>query len=92
AGMTEHDALSIYRSEPPTLLTRQPYAEADIGRDLNGSSLFRQIARSDRGAFRDTADSDREPRLSAYRKVEGLPLVLGIEQPESLVLAEWRQK
>jgi signal transduction histidine kinase/ActR/RegA family two-component response regulator/HPt (histidine-containing phosphotransfer) domain-containing protein len=49
---------------------------AHVGSDMRGGELFRQVARADAGAYQAASTSDGVVRLTAYRKVKDLPLIV----------------
>jgi PAS domain S-box-containing protein len=74
------------------LVTRRPFEEQDIGRDLSSSALFNSLRRAPAGAFEAKSSIDRIIRLYSYRRVENLPLVIGVGIPLREIYAPWLQR
>lgn len=72
------------------VLTRLPYNRNDVGKDLSHSPVFVQFLKDGAGSFVGTATLDGVRRLYTYRRVHGLPLVVGVAPALSEVYAEWR--
>jgi diguanylate cyclase (GGDEF)-like protein len=72
------------------LLARWPYDEAMLGRDLNGSDLYKQLATARSGRFETAAMTDGIQRLVVYSQIGDLPLVIGVGQSTDGIYAQWR--
>ncbi len=95
-------SLSIGRESPAgeiafvrddgSLLVRHRMDMADIGATLRDSPLFRtHLPRAADGVFTDEA-ADGSPRIVAYRRVAGLPLVVTAAVAEDDALVDWRER
>lgn len=75
------------------MVARWPHLPEWHGRKLADSPIPARIAAGEpAGVFSRTAIVDAEPRLFAYRKVEGLPFIYSVGLAEADFLAEWRQR
>jgi len=78
-------------SERGLLLARTKDDGTLVGRDMSGSTLFKERLRTARAAiYYFTSPVDGLDRISAYRASERYPLVLLATQSQSDVLARWR--
>jgi diguanylate cyclase (GGDEF)-like protein len=73
------------------LLTRWPYKEEFIGRDLKGAALYKHLARERTGSFETNALTDGVRRLVGYSQIGDLPLVVGVGRATTDIFADWRQ-
>jgi signal transduction histidine kinase len=55
----------------------------------NQTSLFWHLQHADSGSYIDASPTDGRQRLVAYRKIDGLPLVVAYAQATSAVFAGW---
>ena len=78
--------------ENATIVTRRPFAEAEIGRSMAGSELVRHLATSPAGSYQGVSVIDGVRRIFSYRHVAGLPLTISVGISTDEVYAEWRQK
>ena len=78
--------------EDGTLLAALPPVPGGAGRSYAGHPLF-AIARAqgESGALRGDGIVEAEPRLLAYRKVRGYPLLVVISTPLSEIFAPWER-
>jgi PAS domain S-box-containing protein len=74
------------------LIARSPMRPLDIGRDLSAGPLFTHLRYAPVGSFETTASTDGVRRLYTYRKVDGLPFVVGVGIARTQIYAEWSQK
>ena len=73
-----------------TLLARGPHLESVIGASFADQPLFSErLPRSAAGTFRDEGRIDALRRVSSYRAVAGLPLVVVVGLDETEVLSAW---
>jgi PAS domain S-box-containing protein len=78
--------------EDGTLLTALPPVPGGAGRSYAGHPLFALArARGESGAMRADGIVEPEPRLLAYRKVRGYPLLVVISTPLAEILAPWER-
>ena len=72
------------------LLTREPFIANAIGRSFATSPLFTDLLnRTDGGTYEITGFYDGQPRLTGYKAVPGLPLVVLVSFSRAEVLAPW---
>lgn len=84
-------SVSLYSTDG-TLLTRRPYDERDIGRNLSDSELFRRLPGASSGTFETNSRVDGIRRLFTYRQVGVLPLVVSVAVTTKTVYANWVKK
>lgn len=65
---------------------RRNSASEDIGEDIGGSRLFRELSQADHGTFHATSAVDNARHIYAYRKLKEYPLVVvaGLAENEAL--------
>ena len=74
-----------------TLLARRPFVEANIGRDLSQSSLFKEyLPQAPSGIALTRSSTDGVKRLNSYRRLTRYPLVVAAALAEDDILADWR--
>lgn len=74
-----------------TLMLRQPFDAAVIGRNLSGSMIFNQLAAHDGpGTIMMVSSVDAVERLYSYRRVAHYPLVVSTALSKQDILANWR--
>ncbi|HYD66716.1 sensor histidine kinase [Azospirillum sp.] len=84
--------IAIYRDDG-AILVRNRMTAADIGRTMAGTPLFREhLPAAPAGIFAERSAADGVERLVAYRRVEGLPLVVTAAVDRTDALAEWRER
>lgn len=72
------------------LLVRRPFSEANIGRDLRGGGIFKDLLpKAPVGSAEITSSTDGVVRLNSYRKLEAYPLVVAVAFARDDVLATW---
>ena len=75
-----------------TMLVRQPYDETSIGKDFASTPLFREwLPWASSGVFRAFDESDQVWRITAYQRVDRLPLVVDVALSEPEALTNWRR-
>jgi signal transduction histidine kinase len=84
-------SITLFRADR-TIMARMPFDEQGIGRRLTGAQVFRHVETSAAGIFEDVSAFDGQRRVFAYRKLDGLPLILSVGQSSDAILAEWRLK
>jgi signal transduction histidine kinase len=83
------DAASLLRTDG-TLLTRVPFAEANVGRVLaNGRIFVRHLPESPRGVFDEVVVIDGTRRIVGYAQVGATDLLVVFSQGTEAALAEW---
>lgn len=83
------DAASLMRTDG-TLLTREPFAEPNIGRTLpNGRIFVRYLPEAPRGVFDEVVVIDGRRRLVGYSQVGATDLLVVFSQETEVALAEW---
>ncbi|KAB1076326.1 GGDEF domain-containing protein [Methylobacterium planeticum] len=75
-----------------TLLVRQPFVAANVGRSIAGGATFRRFNESPRGTFVENSAIDGAERLYAYAHVGGLPLIVDVALGTESILAAWLPK
>ena len=72
------------------LIAREPFVANTIGRSFASGPLFsRYLAQADGGSFEISGYYDGQPRISGYKAVPGLPLVVLVSLSRPDVLAPW---
>ena len=84
-------SVALFRSDG-TLISRTPYDEHLVGRELAGLGVFQHYPQSQAGVFTGTSSIDGVKRLYAYRQIDNLPLVLVVGTAAETMLAPWREK
>jgi diguanylate cyclase (GGDEF)-like protein len=74
-----------------TLLVRRPFVEANIGRDMSQSSLFRHLEQAPSGSLEIDAFTDGVRRLSSFERGHRYPLVIAVAQDKNELLETWRR-
>ncbi len=80
-------AVGLFRTDG-TLLVRAPFDEGMLGRRYSGP-LFEALARSPNGLFDAVVQTDGLRRITAYRSLDGLPLVVAVGFAVQDVLRTW---
>ncbi|MGF6558592.1 diguanylate cyclase (GGDEF)-like protein [Pseudomonas sp. S30_BP2TU TE3576] len=76
-----------------TIVIRRPFKETDIGTSLAKSPLFtRLLPKGDAGTATITSIIDGVERVTAYRRVEGYPLIVFTALNKDEVLGSWRME
>lgn len=72
------------------LLVRRPFSEANIGRDLRGGGIFRDLLpKALVGSAEIRSSTDGVVRLNSYRKLDAYPLVVAVAFSRDDILAHW---
>jgi diguanylate cyclase (GGDEF)-like protein len=72
------------------LLAREPFVADAIGRSFASGPVFsRYLEQADAGSFEVSGYYDGQPRISGYKAVPGLPLVVMVSLSRAEVLASW---
>jgi signal transduction histidine kinase len=75
-----------------TMLVRQPYDEASIGKNFAATPLFREwLPWASSGVFRAFEEIDQVWRIIAYQRVDRLPLIVDVALSEPEALTDWRR-
>jgi PAS domain S-box-containing protein len=76
-----------------TIVARVPLQPGDIGRSIRNGPMYKYFAEASVGQF--VAGSLAEPttqRLYLYKRLGDLPLIVSVNIPEDVVLADWWRK
>lgn len=74
-------------------IARQPAMEGFVGTSFAGGMLFGQfLKRASRGTFENAYPTDGVARITAYQRIEDLPLVFLVGLSKSEVLADWKTR
>ena len=73
------------------LLVRRPFVEANVGRDMSQSGLFKQLELSPIGSVELVASTDGVRRINSYEKGKSYPLVVAVAKDIEELLAPWRE-
>jgi diguanylate cyclase (GGDEF)-like protein len=84
------DGAVLLASLDGPLLVRRPFTEANIGRDMRESGIFRQLKQAPVGSIEITAATDGIIRLNSYERGHSYPLVLAVARNLDELLAPWR--
>jgi signal transduction histidine kinase len=84
-------SITLFRADR-TIMARMPFDEQGVGRRLGAAPVFGHVETSTAGIFEDVSAFDGQRRVFAYRKLDGLPLILAVGQSSDTILAEWRFK
>jgi len=72
------------------LIAREPFVADAIGRSFASGPMFsRYLGEADAGSFEVNGFYDGQPRISGYKAVPGLPLVVMVTLSRADVLAPW---
>jgi diguanylate cyclase (GGDEF)-like protein/PAS domain S-box-containing protein len=75
-----------------TILVREPLFEANIGRNLGNSPLFRdRLPKQRSGSLEAKSPTDGVVRLNSYNATNEYPLVVGVALAKDEVLAPWHE-
>ena len=76
-----------------TLLVRRPFAEENVGRNLRGTKLFRELLpQSQSGNAELKSSIDGVTRLTSYVQLKTYPLVVLVAESKAEALAAWRTR
>lgn len=73
------------------LLVRRPFSDANVGRDMSNSGLFRQLKKSPSGTIEIVSSTDGARRLNSYATGASYPLMVAVAQDSRELLAPWVQ-
>jgi hypothetical protein len=83
------DAASLMRTDG-TMLTREPFVEANIGRTLpNGRIFAKYLPEASHGVFDEVVIIDGKRRLVGYSQVGSTDLLVVFSQETEVALADW---
>lgn len=72
------------------LLVRRPFVEANVGRDMTDSNVFRLIKTASAGSAEISAATDGAARLNSYQVGTEYPIVVSVGIQMDELLATWR--
>ncbi len=80
--------ITLTRSDG-TILSRFPYDQSLIGRDLSTSPVMNHFLSTGEDFFSENSTIDGRQRLYRFKKFEGYPLTIVVAQAASVVYADW---
>ncbi len=83
--------LSLFRTDG-TLVARSPWNDAVIGRNIGGTSTFRQLTSAPHGVLDATSAIDGQHRTYSFTRLSGLPLILDVAVENREIFAPWRRQ
>jgi diguanylate cyclase (GGDEF)-like protein len=86
-----HGAISLIARDG-TMIMRQPYDPAVIGRDISKASTFRHFRAASEGSFSDTSSIDGVRRLYFFRNFPRAPLIIMVAEAHPDIYAAWRRR
>jgi PAS domain-containing protein len=87
--MGPHGSTTLVRTDG-IVLARRPFKQAYIGSDISASPLFsRGLAKAASGVYETVPVADRIARIFAYRRLEGLPLIITVGVSKAEMTAAW---
>ena len=86
----ENGAVLLASMDGP-LLIRRPFVEADVGRDMSRSGIFKELRKAPRGTAEITASTDGVTRLNSYERGESYPIVVAVAKDMNELLKPWHQ-
>ncbi|HTR05819.1 MAG TPA: diguanylate cyclase [Paraburkholderia sp.] len=86
-----HGAISLI-AQDGTMIMRQPYDPAVIGRNISKASTFRHFRSATEGSFSDTSSIDGVRRMYFFRNFPKLPLIIMVAEAEPDIYAAWRRR
>jgi diguanylate cyclase (GGDEF)-like protein len=87
----DHGTITLLRTDG-TVLMRQPFHAADIGRTLAGGHSFPRLGQSDYGTYVDVAVIDHIQRLYSFRRIGNYPLIVVAGLATEDIYAGWRKR
>lgn len=87
----DHGTITLLRTDG-TVLMRQPYHDADIGRTLAESHSFYPLVHADHGTYVDVAVIDHIERLYSFRRIGKYPLVVVAGLATEDIYTGWRKR
>lgn len=91
AALGKHGVASLFRDDG-VLLIQNIASNANIGADWSRAEVFKHAAEQGSGTFSSERSMDRVPRLFAFRRVPGFPLLVSAGIAREDVLAPWWSK
>jgi diguanylate cyclase (GGDEF)-like protein len=79
----------LLASEGGKILVRRPFEDANVGRDLAQSGLFKQLKTVKAGTVEIKSSTDGVVRLNSFQQSELYPLVLAVAKSKDEILAPW---
>jgi signal transduction histidine kinase/ActR/RegA family two-component response regulator len=73
------------------LLVRRPFSDANVGRDMTKSGIFKQLKNSPAGSIEIVSSTDGARRLNSYTTGTTFPLVVAVAQDPQELMAPWVQ-
>jgi diguanylate cyclase (GGDEF)-like protein len=90
AVTSPNENVSLFRTDG-TMLTRFPYDQSFVGRNMKHAGLFKHLPNAQSGRFESYAVADGIYRLFVYRTIGDLPLVASVGQATDDVYRAWRR-
>jgi diguanylate cyclase (GGDEF)-like protein len=90
-SLGDRGVVSLFRDDG-TVLARDPFADADVGRNLSDSPIFRRFVQDEAGQLSARSTFDGTRRLYSYRRVGQLPLVINVAVSAASINAAWLGK
>jgi PAS domain S-box-containing protein len=84
-------AITVFRTDG-ALILRQPIEDSYVGKKYSGMKLFAMIAKAPAGIYETKDTMDGLPRVIAYRKMDGLPLVVVTSIPVDSIVGPWHRR
>ncbi|MEX3965870.1 diguanylate cyclase [Paraburkholderia sp. EG286B] len=93
AGLSlgRHGAISLI-AQDGTMIMRQPYDPAVVGRNIRNASTFRHFLAAKEGSFSDTSSIDGVRRMYFFRNFPRQPLIIMVAEAEPDIYAAWRRR
>lgn len=73
------------------LLARRPFVEANVGRDMSQSGVFKELRKSPVGTVEIVASTDGVRRFNSYEVGRTYPIVVAVAHDVEEMLAPWRE-
>jgi diguanylate cyclase (GGDEF)-like protein len=86
-----HGSLSLIEADG-SLLMRQPYDPALIGRNVKDTAAFRHFLTAQEGGFDESSAIDGERRLYWFSRFPHAPLIIMAAASEEDIYASWRRR
>lgn len=84
-------SISFFRNDG-VLLMRQPFDEANLGKDLSKTPNVQRFIQEPSGTFVGRAAIDGVQRLYTFSHIDSLPLILSVSLSTDDILAAWNRK
>lgn len=84
-------AINLYRLDG-TRIIRQPYVDADVGKNIAEAPTFQGFLHQRSGRFVKVSVRDGVERLYTFSRVGDLPMILNVALSTEEIEAEWRLK